>query len=85
MEAKSFEWHPDSPPPEIETHSKAKLKVLRSNLRAYFDKLTVHPSQAEFKLDLVDGFAGGGLFRDRGNTISGTLFIMLEEARDAEK
>ena len=81
----SFEWHPDGPPPEIEPHSKAKLKVLRSYLHAYFDRLNIIPNREEFKLDLIDGFAGGGLFRDRGDTISGTPLIMLEEARAAEE
>ena len=81
----SFEWHPDEAPPEIEAHSKAKLNVLRSNLRAYFDRLNVFPRREEFKLALIDGFAGGGLFRDRGDIISGSPLVMLEEARAAEK
>ena len=55
-----FRWHPDESPPPIEAHSKAKLDVLRSYLRAYLDKLNVNPYREEFKLDLVDGFAGGG-------------------------
>ena len=58
-----FKWHPDEPPPLIEEHSKAKLDVLRSYLRAYFDRLNVNPARDEFKLDLIDGFAGGGTFQ----------------------
>ncbi len=81
----SFTWHPNEPPPRIEEHSKAKLAVLRSYLRAYFDRLgTVH-ARDEFRLDLVDGFAGGGTFRDGDSIESGTPLIMLEEyeaARD---
>ena len=34
-----------------------------------------------FKLDLVDGFSGGGLFIEDGKEISGTPLIMLEEAQ----
>ena len=60
----SFRWHPHEPPPPIEGHSRAKLKVLRSYLRAYFDRLAAHLPRDEFKLDLVDGFAGGGTFLD---------------------
>ena len=74
-----FRWHPDEPPPQIEAHSKAKLEVLRNYIRAYFDTLNVNPSQEKFRLDLVDGFAGGGTFRDGGDVISGTPLIMLEE------
>ena len=78
-----FKWHPNDPPPEIEEHSKAKLTVLRRYLRAYFDRLGVNPARDEFKLDLVDGFAGGGTFLDGRNIVSGTPLIMLEESESA--
>ena len=78
-----FKWHPNEPPPPIEAHSKAKLDVLRSYLRAYFDRLNVNPQWEEFKLDLVDGFAGGGTFLHAGTILSGTPLIMLEEAIQA--
>ena len=78
-----FEWHPDAPPPSIEPHSKTKLEVLRSYLRAYFDRLNVNPVREEFKLDLIDGFAGGGLFLDGTAEVSGTPLVMLEETEKA--
>lgn len=79
----SFTWHPEEDPPRIESHSKAKLNVLRRYLRAYFDRLNVSPHREQFKLDLIDGFAGGGTFRDAEDVISGTPLIMLEEASEA--
>ncbi|MYE06965.1 MAG: three-Cys-motif partner protein TcmP, partial [Chloroflexi bacterium] len=79
----SFNWHPDESPPQIEVHSKAKLEVLRSYLRVYFDRLNVNPQREEFKLDLVDGFAGGGTFLDGNDVLSGTPLIMLEETAAA--
>lgn len=81
----SFKWHPKEPPPEIETHSKAKLDVLRKYIREYFDRLNVNPQREEFRLDLIDGFAGGGTFRDGNTDISGTPLVMLEEAGKAEE
>ena len=78
-----FKWYPDEDPPRIKAHSKAKLDVLRSYLSAYFDRLNVNPQREEFKLDLIDGFAGGGTFLDAGSIISGTPLIMLEETRKA--
>ena len=78
-----FKWHPDEPPPQIEEHSKAKLRVLRSYLSAYFDRLNVKPNREEFKLDLVDGFSGGGTFLDKDDLLSGTPLVMLEEASAA--
>ena len=79
----TFRWHPDELPPLIEEHSKAKLNVLRSYLHAYFDRLNVNPQREEFKLDLVDGFAGGGTFREGDDILSGTPLIMLEESEAA--
>lgn len=78
-----FIWHPDQNPPTLEEHSRAKLDVLRRYLRAYFDTLSVNPARDEFKLDLVDGFAGGGTFLDNGVTVSGSPLIMLEECEAA--
>ena len=80
----SFRWHPDEKPPQIEAHSKAKLRVLRRYLRAYFDRLNVNPHREEFKLDLVDGFAGGGLFSDGNDLVPGSPMVMLEEAEEAK-
>ena len=80
-----FEWYPGAPPPILEDHSRAKLDVLRRYLRAYFDKLAADPRRDVFRLDLIDGFAGGGIFSDGGTVVPGTPLIMLEEcdaARD---
>lgn len=81
----SFRWHTGEPPPSIEGHSRAKLRVLRSYLRAYFDRLAAHLPRDEFKLDLVDGFAGGGTFLDGKEIVSGTPLIMLEESESARQ
>ena len=80
-----FKWHPNDPPPELEEHSKAKLDVLRRYLCAYFDRLATNPARDEFRLDLIDGFAGGGTFRDGDNVESGTPLIMLEESKGAQE
>lgn len=80
----NFKWHPDENPPQIEPHSKAKLRVLRSYLSAYFDRLNVNPIRDEFKLDLIDGFAGGGSFLDNNEILYGSPLIMLEEALEAK-
>lgn len=81
----NFKWHPDEPPPAIEEHSKAKLTVLRSYLRAYFDRLGGRFARDVFKLDLIDGFAGGATFREGNEVVSGTPLIMLEESEAAKE
>ena len=84
--AVEFKWHVSEPPPRIEPHSKAKLSVLRGYLRAYFDRLggTVH-RRDEFKLDLIDGFCGGGVYRDGDGLLVGSPLVMLEEAQAAKQ
>lgn len=79
----SFVWVPGSPPPFVEEHSLAKLAVFRSYVASYMDRLCEGSRRDVFKLDLVDGFSGGGLFRDAGADIPGTPLIMLEEAQAA--
>ena len=79
----SFVWVPGNPPPSIEEHSLAKLAVLRSYVSDYIDRLCDGSRRDVFKLDLVDGFSGGGLFLDGGGDIPGTPLIMLEEAEVA--
>ena len=79
-----FKWHPNERPPQIEEHSKAKLTVLRSYLRAYFDRLGSSFVREDFKLDLIDGFAGGGLFLDDDVVVPGSPLIMLEESGEAK-
>ena len=76
-------WVPGNPPPSIEEHSLAKLAVLRSYVSDYIDRLCEGSRRDVFKLDLVDGFSGGGLFLDGGGDIPGTPLIMLEEAEVA--
>ena len=81
----NFEWHPDENPPLLEEHSKAKLDVLRGYLRTYIRRLNNNPSRDKFKLDLVDGFAGGGIYsNNQGDILSGSPLIMLEEISEAE-
>ena len=80
-----FSWHPDMSPPLIEAHSRAKLEVLRGYLRSYFDTLNVDPRIDTRKLDLIDGFCGGGAFRAGGEVVSGTPLIMLEEVAAASQ
>ena len=84
MSSQSFRWQPGESPPLIEDHSKAKLDVLRRYLRAYFERLNINPSRDKFTLDLIDGFAGGGVFQSAEGTASGTPLIMLEESMRAE-
>lgn len=80
-----FRWVWGEAPPTIEAHTMDKLRVLRRYLHAYFDTLNQDVRRPEFKLDLVDGFAGGGLYLHNDQEVPGSPLVMLEESESAER
>ncbi len=70
----------------IQQHSIAKHRILESYLAAYFQTLVGGQPRDEFKLTLVDGFAGGGLYfhEDTRQPVLGSPFIFLKAEREAE-
>jgi three-Cys-motif partner protein len=81
-----YDWEPDAPPPVIQQHSVAKHEILRAYVSAYIQTLVSNPNRDEFRLVLVDGFAGGGLYRHAttGTQVFGSPFILLDAAKEAE-
>jgi three-Cys-motif partner protein len=81
---KRYDWR--NGPAEIQQHSIAKHNVLRSYLAAYFQTLVTSPGQEQFRLTLVDAFAGGGLYvhQDTRELVKGSPSIFLEASREAE-
>lgn len=73
-------WRVGDPLPYIRAHSLAKQRLLRGYLERYVSVLTARPKQDQFRLTLIDGFAGGGLYRDKNSDeiVSGSPLIMLE-------
>jgi three-Cys-motif partner protein len=75
------EWRSGSFPP-LEDHSKAKLDVLRLYIQDYINILCRDTfGKSEFRLTIVDGFAGGGIYH--GNEV-GSPFVLLEAVKCAE-
>jgi three-Cys-motif partner protein len=80
----SFEWkHWQSGTlPELEAHSRAKLSVLGSYVTDYICILCADSFGREsFKITLIDGFAGGGVYR--GGEL-GSPFTILDAVAAAE-
>ena len=67
MPKKEYDWETGEPPPFIEAHSLTKHRVLEDYLYQYLHILTQHPNRNYIKLTLVDGFAGGGEYRQENN------------------
>jgi three-Cys-motif partner protein len=72
-------------PEAIAQHSIAKHRILQSYLAQYF-KVLLGGRRDEFKLTLVDGFAGGGLYyhEDTKEIVKGSPLILLDSVREAE-
>lgn len=81
-----YQWSPNGQLSLIKPHSITKHKVLRSYLTAYLQTLAILPHQDEQRLTLVDGFAGGGLYRHEvtRETVPGSPFMFLESVQEAE-
>ena len=85
MTPENHRWTPGGEPPRIRPHSLARHRVIDAYLRRYVEVLTQDPRIPEFRLTLVDGFSGGGVYRDwqTGERRNGSPLIMLNAMRDA--
>jgi len=81
-----YPWKTHGADTPIEQHSIAKHEVLQAYLLAYLQTLVTSPQQEELKVTLVDGFAGGGVYRhaDTGARVLGSPFVFLNTVREAE-
>ena len=81
-----YGWTPGGPIPTGQQHTFAKHDVLRAYLHAYVQTLAGLPQQDVLKLTLVDGFAGGGIYKHEksGDIRLGSPFVFLEAIREAE-
>lgn len=80
-----YGWTLGGPIPTGQQHTFAKHDVLRAYLHAYVQTLASLPQQEVLKLTLVDGFAGGGIYKHErtGDIRLGSPFVFLEAIRDA--
>ena len=80
----SFIW-PDGSLPTLQSHSAAKLRLIKHYLAAYFDIVIPNPAVDRLQISLVDGFCGGGAFSAMGGgTVIGTPLIMLQSVDKAQ-
>lgn len=81
-----YTWQTGGSLATIKQHSVAKHDVLRAYLVEYIQTLVISPHQEELRLTLVDGFAGGGVYRHETTSavVLGSPFVLLEATREAE-
>ncbi|GFO59102.1 hypothetical protein GMST_14270 [Geomonas silvestris] len=85
MAKSPYMWELGQKPPIIKQHSIAKHEILHSYLVAYICTLISSPNQEVFRLTLVDGFAGGGIYLHESSSteVLGSPFIMLQAVEEA--
>ncbi len=78
-------WQTGSVLPVIRPHSVAKHRVIQQYLSRYVEVLTANLRIPELCLTLVDGFAGGGLYRDSRTNAEryGSPLLMLSAMQEA--
>lgn len=81
---KHYDWR--NGPAELDSHSLTKHDVLVGYLIRYFEQRTLKSRAMErFRLTLVDGFCGGGLYSIRGTTtkVFGSPLRMIKAVEEA--
>ncbi|GLS05388.1 hypothetical protein GCM10007860_25400 [Chitiniphilus shinanonensis] len=73
-------------PDKIQQHSIAKHRILQSYMAAYYQTLVGERARNEFRLTVVDGFAGAGeyIHQDTEALVEGSPLILLQAASEAE-
>ena len=83
---KKYDWGIGNLLPEIEEHSLVKLNIIEKYLEAYMRHLTMLPYPRNFKFAVIDGFSGGGLYKDnKGKEILGSPLRVLETIERLKK
>lgn len=81
MNHNHYNW--SNGPAELKDHSKTKHELLSAYLFKYLLTLNKFVGKTEFRLTIVDGFSGGGLYENSGEIIPGSPLIALETVRAA--
>lgn len=84
MSRKEYEWSLIDNPPVIKLHSLNKHEVLEQYLHRYLNKL-YSKARGYLRFSIVDGFAGGGIYRrpDNNEIHFGSPVLLMCLVRDA--
>lgn len=86
MASKEYGWSIGEQPPQIELHSITKHRVYEEYLCHYIQVLNSNPLIPEFRLNVVDGFSGGGeyIHPTTGKLYEGSPIRLIKASRAAE-
>ncbi|MGE9007485.1 three-Cys-motif partner protein TcmP [Leptospira interrogans] len=80
-----YEWKVGQPLPVLGAHSVAKHDIFEQYVGIYIERLTRTPSQTMLNLTIVDGFSGGGLYRQGLGEVDGSPLRLLTAVEAADK
>ncbi len=78
---KKYNWILGEDLPHIDQHSLVKLEIIEEYLKIYLEVLTQNHNMDSLKLTVIDGFAGGGIYK---NDIKGSplrIYETLEQTK----
>ncbi|ROT94362.1 three-Cys-motif partner protein TcmP [Marinobacter sp. R17] len=87
MPAKNgYDWSDLSNPPHLDRHSSVKHEIICEYLSRYIGVFTKNPMVDRFRINLIDGFAGGGRYRslDSSDILAGSPILLLRTMKEAE-
>ncbi|MFW1859156.1 three-Cys-motif partner protein TcmP [Acinetobacter defluvii] len=78
-----YTWNDDHIP-DIDPHSIIKHKILREYISAYIPILLSNPNMPKLTINLIDGFCGGGVYRDGNHrTLDGSPIHLIETINES--
>lgn len=78
-----FQWSADgSHLPNVHPHTKIKHRVLESYVQRWVETLTGHGAHGVKVMTLIDGFCGGGVYKDGGQLWEGSSVRMIRKLEE---
>ena len=84
MSGKGYAWRLGEALPPLGDHSVAKHDIFEQYLGIYIERLTRTLSQTMLNLTIVDGFCGGGLYRNGAGEAEGSPLRLLRAVDRAD-
>ena len=83
--SEKYSWMNDEIP-LIEPHSIVKHEVIKRYINQYINTICKNPRVQQMKLVVVDGFCGGGIYKDQNNKeVLGSPFVIITATANQRK
>ena len=82
-----YNWAIGEPLPDLDEHSQTKHSIVSDYIQRYVEVYMSNTSIERLRLSIVDGFSGGGKYRDvlTNDTVDGSPFVILNAVHEVEQ